>query len=650
MGKSSELNRRTRYNSKVAQSLKSIFGEIWRMTPGKIAIILLVFLVAMSITAVTVIPADFITKWESATYWEDNPVVVPPCWVSSFGYKVPATLQEYTIEPSSLVFEGNVLTAEQKFSYNLDVDKLPQDIYIKVSSPLLCYMNQYGEEVRVTPELRVVVERPDGIVFEAWHLTLRYGENVTCGSLLTYKTGKEGFNLAILINEMLSKYNITVPEDIIGYNKSYVSTVSAILRTTIRSELENRYLTTLSVFVIPDHISVTLRRTEQNTTLSSLKTTLSELLTALKSDNVDAFSRRIVLENLNNAVNNITLLLDRIDTATFSDFVDHSINARNSLDQAIKWSMDPDAQVPGDLRTRMQDVRDKLNKYIETITSTTELIYPVVTFKPLQGDYKVTVNLVYSGLPTKPEQVNMRIGFIVKGGCYGILGTAAKGVDIASVILYGTPIALLIGLVAAVASVMIGVVAGIVSGYYGGLVDETIQRTVDILGNIPFLPLMIIIGSIAQKSFTGEARSLYIILLYLVILIIFSWGGLAITVRAMTLSIKEEPYVEAAKALGASNTRIIFKHIFPQVMMYATAALVFRVPDAILTEAGLSVLGLRHGWPTWGSLLADARIEYRYDIWWWIIPPGLMLSLTSLTFVLLGLAIERIVEPRLRTL
>ncbi|MEM4528668.1 MAG: ABC transporter permease, partial [Desulfurococcaceae archaeon] len=198
---------------------------------------------------------------------------------------------------------------------------------------------------------------------------------------------------------------------------------------------------------------------------------------------------------------------------------------------------------------------------------------------------------------------------------------------------------------------MIGVVAGIVSGYYGDLVDEVIQRTVDVLANIPFLPLMIIVGTIAQKTLPpGEMKSLYIIMLYVGLLVVFSWGGLAITVRAMTLSIKEEPYIEAAKAIGSSNIRIIFKHIFPQVMMYAVAMLVFNVPAAILTEAGLSILGLRHGWPTWGSVLADARNVGRYDIWWWIIPPGLLLSLTSLTFVLLSLAIERIVEPRLRTM
>ncbi|MEM0377912.1 MAG: ABC transporter permease subunit, partial [Thermosphaera sp.] len=118
----------------------------------------------------------------------------------------------------------------------------------------------------------------------------------------------------------------------------------------------------------------------------------------------------------------------------------------------------------------------------------------------------------------------------------------------------------------------------------------------------------------------------------------------------MTLSIKEEPYIDAAKALGASNSRIIFKHIFPQVAMYASASLVASVPGAILSEAGLSVLGIRHGWPTWGAILSRARDTGRYDIWWWILPPGIMLSLTSLAFILLGLAVEKIVEPRLRTL
>ncbi|MEM4582742.1 MAG: ABC transporter permease [Desulfurococcaceae archaeon] len=645
-----DLNRKTGNKGKILQSMKAIFKEIWGMKPGKIALLLLLFLISLSVIALAVIPSDFIVKWESATYWEDNPVVAPPCWVNQLGYRVPATVQLYVDTPTDLIYENNVLTAEYVFHYNLDIDKLPQDMYLKVNAPLLCYSNSAREEIRISPKVRIFIERPDGISFEAWQVALRYTENTTCGDKLLYKTGKEGFFLATLLNELITKYNISVPLDIVGENKTYVTTANAILRTTIRSEVENRYLTILSMFIVPDTISITLRRIEQNSSLTTFLNSLLDVYSTLSSDGVNTFSREMVMKHLSNAINNLTSLIGNIGTATFSDFVDTSLSTRGSLEEAIKWSMDPDAKIPLEIRSKIQDVRDRISKYIETITSTTELLRPVITFKALEGEYKVTVKLEYSGIPVKPDHFNANVGFIVKGGCYGILGTAAKGVDIAAVILYGTPIALLIGLVAAVASVMIGVVAGIVSGYYGGIVDELIQRTVDILSNIPFLPLMIIIGSIAQKTFVGEMRSLYIILLYIVILIIFSWGGLAITVRAMTLSIKEEPYVEAAKALGATNSRIIFKHIFPQVMMYATAALVFRVPDAILTEAGLSVLGLRHGWPTWGSLLADARIEYRYDIWWWIIPPGLMLSLTSLTFVLLGLAIERIVEPRLRTL
>ncbi|MEM0099750.1 MAG: ABC transporter permease, partial [Desulfurococcaceae archaeon] len=579
-----DLNRKTGNKGKILQSMKAIFKEIWGMKPGKIALLLLLFLISLSVIALAVIPQDFIMKWESASYWEDNPVVAPPCWVNQLGYKVPATVQLYTTTPIQLIYENNTLTAEYVFQYNLDVNKLPQDIYLKVNVPLLCYKDPTGEEVKITPKIRIFVERPDGISFEAWQVALRYVENATCGEKLLYKTGKEGFNLATLLNEMITKYNVSVPLDVIGENKTYIITTTAILRTTIRSEVENRYSTLLSIFIIPDTINITLRRVEQNASLTMFLNSLLDVYNALRSDGVNTSSREMVIKHLTNAMNNLTLLIENIRIASFSDFVDTSLNVRSSLEEAIKWSMDPDAQVSVDIRSKMQDIRDRVSRYVETITSTTELLYPVITFKALQGEYKVTVRLEYSGVPERPVYFDANIGFIVKGGCYGILGTAAKGIDIAAVILYGTPIALLIGLVAAVASVMIGVVAGIVSGYYGGIVDELIQRTVDILSNIPFLPLMIIIGSIAQKTFVGEMRSLYIILLYIVILIIFSWGGLAITVRAMTLSIKEEPYVEAAKALGATNSRIIFKHIFPQVMMYATAALVFRVPDAILTE------------------------------------------------------------------
>jgi len=100
--------------------------------------------------------------------------------------------------------------------------------------------------------------------------------------------------------------------------------------------------------------------------------------------------------------------------------------------------------------------------------------------------------------------------------------------------------------------------------------------------------------------------------------------------------------------VGASNLRIISKHILPQIVPYIAASLVYSTPNAILTEAGLSVLGIRHGYPTWGNILSEARLNGTISQWWWILPPGFLIAIVSLTFVLLGLALEKVVEPKLR--
>ncbi len=260
---------------------------------------------------------------------------------------------------------------------------------------------------------------------------------------------------------------------------------------------------------------------------------------------------------------------------------------------------------------------------------------------PLKGPYIITLSFYYPA-NAPYETPTDKVKLIVVGDCYGFMGTDDIGRDLAQGLLYGFPVALAIGFGTAIASTFIGLLVGAVSAYYGGLVDESLQRLVDIIGNIPMLPFLILLVDITPVS-----ERLQMIML---ILVIFGWGGTAIVIRSMGLSIKEEPYIDAAKAIGLSNAKIIFKHLIPQVMPYIMASLVFAVPGAILAEAGLSVLGLNHGWPTWGAILASARMSGRYDVWWWILPPGFLLALTSLTFVLLGMAIETIVEPRLRTL
>ncbi|MEM4681370.1 MAG: ABC transporter permease, partial [Acidilobaceae archaeon] len=214
-------------------------------------------------------------------------------------------------------------------------------------------------------------------------------------------------------------------------------------------------------------------------------------------------------------------------------------------------------------------------------------------------------------------------------------------------LLYGFHIALLIGLFAATATVILGTLLGLVSGYFGGVLDEIVQRLADLIGNVPLLPILILLGVALQTA----GYSGYIILFAIIVfLVIFGWGGTAIMVRSMTLSIKSETYIDAARAVGASSFRIITRHILPQVLPYVVAVLVFSVPSAIIAEAGLSVLGVRHDLPTWGQMLSDAlkNRDVAFKAWWWILAPGFMLGLFSFAFVALGYAIESIVDPRLR--
>ncbi|MEM0026350.1 MAG: ABC transporter permease [Ignisphaera sp.] len=278
---------------------------------------------------------------------------------------------------------------------------------------------------------------------------------------------------------------------------------------------------------------------------------------------------------------------------------------------------------------------------------------------PLGGVYKVYVFVRISTLGSVTiDDVNKVVNalksskdfrFIIIGTCYGLLGTDYRGRDLAQALFFGLPIALLIGFGTAFLTTVIGLFAGLVSGYYGGFIDEFVQRFIDVLGSIPTLPILILIAVSVQQAYGASPyKPIIMLMVILFTLIVFGWGGLAIIVRSMTLSIKAEAYVEAAQAVGASNWWIMTKHIIPQLLPYIAAQMVYSAPSAILTEAGLSILGIQHGLPTWGGILSDARLYGNIGYWWWIFPPGIAISIVSLTFVLLGMSIERVVEPRLR--
>lgn len=302
---------------------------------------------------------------------------------------------------------------------------------------------------------------------------------------------------------------------------------------------------------------------------------------------------------------------------------------------------------------RADDVYIYPMKYIFGNLSYSKELESVVT-TPLPGKYIFVIDFSFRVTNVQAREIlrsiqkSREFSLLVIGTCYGLMGTDYKGRDLAEGLFYGFPIALAIGLLVSLASTAIGVVAGLISGYYGGFIDELIQRTVDVMGSIPLLPILILVAQSIAKTYTGEDKPIVMLTAIFAVLIVFSWGGLAIIIRSMTLSIKSELYVEAAKAVGASNLRIITRHVLPQIVPYIAASLVYSTPSAILTEAGLSVLGIRHGFPTWGNILADARQNGTISQWWWILPPGFLIAMVSLTFVLLGLALEKVVEPKLR--
>ena len=225
------------------------------------------------------------------------------------------------------------------------------------------------------------------------------------------------------------------------------------------------------------------------------------------------------------------------------------------------------------------------------------------------------------------------------GTCFGLLGTDWFGRDIFTQLVYGARMSLIVGLLTALFSVVVGLVVGLLSGYLGGWVDEVLMRFTDMLLVLPYLPFVLVVIAVIGPSIWN----------LILIMAILGWMGFGRVIRAQVLSLKERPFVEAARAVGAGTWHIILRHILPNVMSFVYVALALSVPSAIVTEAALSWLGL--GDPfimTWGRMLHDVQYYAAYEDWWWVIPPGLCIALLALAFVLIGYSIDEILNPRLR--
>ncbi len=227
------------------------------------------------------------------------------------------------------------------------------------------------------------------------------------------------------------------------------------------------------------------------------------------------------------------------------------------------------------------------------------------------------------------------------------LGTNDVGQDILSELIYGANVSLTIGVVSAVAAVVIGVIMGTVAGYKGGLVDEVLMRIVDLFMVMPNLLLVIFLTMVFRGTWLGTRMFLVLI----IAMAITSWPTVARVVRSMILSLKERPFVESARAIGASDRYIILKYLLPSTAPLILAETLLRTASNMIIEASLSFLGLGDATKkSWGVMLhyAFSRQALVLGMWSWVIPPGLMISLSVLSLLLVGQALEVYVNPVLR--
>jgi len=219
-------------------------------------------------------------------------------------------------------------------------------------------------------------------------------------------------------------------------------------------------------------------------------------------------------------------------------------------------------------------------------------------------------------------------------------GTTRLGYDVLSQTLVSARVSLIVGLVASFMSVCIGTTLALVSGYKGGWVDDAIMRLVDIAYGLPVLPFMVVLVVILGPD-------LYNVILAIVLV---QWRQTARVVRSRVLSLKNRPYVEAAEAIGASDTRIMFRHLLPNVLPLVFLYAALSIAWAIIFEASVAFLG--YGDPelhSWGKMIFAA---YNNDLireaWWWVLPPGLAIILTVLSVFFIGRTLEGLSNPDLQ--
>jgi peptide/nickel transport system permease protein len=290
-------------------------------------------------------------------------------------------------------------------------------------------------------------------------------------------------------------------------------------------------------------------------------------------------------------------------------------------------------------------ISTKINRTIEYDAPVTLLLFAEEdasvldpgTAKVMKGTYRLWID----GMAFETN-VDVDARLIVYGKVYGWAGTDHLRRDIGIALLWGAPIALSFGVVASVSIALIQMFIGAVSAWFLGRVDTVLQRVTEVFMVLPFLPVVIMISTFYKIN---------IWVLLLVVIGLTAFGSGVKNYRAMFLQIKEFPYVEAARAYGAGSSRIIIRYLIPKVLPTIIPSMVLSVPDFVFLEAALAILGLGDPLaPTWGKIIDDA---FTYGalykgLYYWVLEPSILLAITSLSFAMLGFALDKIFNPRLK--